>query len=74
MTAIRREAMEMLERIPEDKLSYVLQIMRGVDGLIGETEKKEKHQINLEQFIMNRTERGVNADEYIRGMRNADRF
>lgn len=42
MTAIRQEAMEMLEKIPEEKLTFVIQIMRGVNGLIGEPESKEK--------------------------------
>lgn len=30
MTAIRKQAMEMLERVPEDKLGFVIQIMQGV--------------------------------------------
>lgn len=34
MTATRQEAIQMLEKVPEDKLSYVIQIMRGVNGLI----------------------------------------
>ena len=33
MTAIRQEAIQMLERVPEDKLSFVIQIMQGVNGL-----------------------------------------
>lgn len=33
MTAIRQEAIQMLEKVPEDKLSYVIQIMQGVNGL-----------------------------------------
>ena len=43
MTAIRQEAIQMLESIPEDKLSYVVQIMKGINGIIGvsETEKKK---------------------------------
>ena len=34
MTATRREAIELLERVPEDKLTYVVQILSGIDGLI----------------------------------------
>ena len=71
MTAIRQEAMELLERIPEDKLTYVVQIMRGVDGLIS-ISGKEKN-IDLDQFVMQTTERARNADEYVRGMRDDDR-
>jgi len=34
MTAIRKEAMEMLERVPVDKLGFVIQIMQSVNGLL----------------------------------------
>ena len=74
MTAIRQEAMEMLERVPEDKLSFVIQIMRGVNGLIGDTTTNEKRNINLEQFVMPTTERGKDADAYVRELRDNDRF
>ena len=55
MTATRREAIELLERVPEDKLTYVVQILSGID-------------------VMPTTERGKNADEYIREMRDNDRL
>ena len=74
MTAIRQEAMEMLEKIPEEKLIYVIQIMRGVDGLINVPDKKTKKTIDLDQFVMPTTERGRKADEYIREMRDNDRI
>ena len=57
MTAIRQEAIQMLEKVPEDKLSYVIQIMQGVNGLLGVPETKERTDINLEQFVMPATER-----------------
>lgn len=63
MTAIRQEAMQLLEQMPEDKLKYVIQILQGVNGLLEETEKKLD--INLDQFIMPATERGQDADKYI---------
>lgn len=74
MTAIRKEAMEMLERIPEDKLGYVIQIMQGVNGLLEEKERKVKKSIDLEQFVMPVTERGKDADAYIRELRDNDRI
>lgn len=74
MTAIRREAIEMLERVPEDKLTFVIQIMRGVNGLLGDTDTNAKSVINLEQFVMPATERGQNADDYVRELRDDDRF
>lgn len=74
MTAIRKEAIQMLERVPEDKLSYVIQIMQGVNGLLGTPETKEGATIDLDQFVMPATERGQNADNYVREMRDDDRF
>lgn len=72
MTSIRKEAIEMLERVPEDKLSFVIQIMRGVNGLIGDVDNSEKNVINLDQFVMPSTERGQDADSYIRELRDND--
>ena len=74
MTAIRKEAIELLEREPEDKLSFVVQIMRGVNGLLGDADTNEKTVINLDQFVMPATERGQNADSYIRELRDNDRI
>ena len=74
MTAIRQEAIQMLEKVPEDKLSYVIQIMQGVNGLLGVPETKERTDINLEQFVMPATERGQNADNYVRELRENDRI
>ena len=33
MAALGQSAMRELERLPEDKISFVLQIMQGVNGL-----------------------------------------
>lgn len=74
MTAIRQEAIQMLERVPEDKLGYVIQIMRGINGLLGMPESKTGRSIDLDQFIMPATERGQDADNYIREMRDNDRI
>ena len=42
MTAIRQEAIELLEKVPEDKLIFIIQIMQGVNGLNNnQSEKKE---------------------------------
>lgn len=43
MTALRQSAMRELEKLPEDKISFVLQIMQGVNGLYGDnqTERRE---------------------------------
>ncbi len=74
MTAIRQEAIQMLEKVPEDKLSFVIQIMQGVNGLLGTSDIGEKEVIDLNQFVMEATERGQNADKYVRELRDNDRF
>ena len=33
MTAMREEAFELLEQMPEDKLVFIIQIMQGVNSL-----------------------------------------
>lgn len=62
-----------LEKLPEDKLEFIIQIMQGVNGLLGDTENKAKKLVDLEQFVMPTTERGQNADSYIRELRDNDR-
>ena len=74
MTAIRQKAIQMLEKVPEDKLSFVIQIMQGVNGLLGTSDIGEKEVIDLNQFVMEATERGQNADKYVRELRDNDRF
>ena len=74
MTAIRQEAIQMLEKIPEDKLSYVIQIMQGINGILGVSETEKKKVIDLDQFVMPATERGQDADKYVRELRENDRF
>ena len=46
MTALRRDAYSLLERVPEDKLSALIDIMRGIEGL---TPKKKRGE-NSEAF------------------------
>ena len=51
MTALRRSAILELEKIPEDKLSFVIQIMQGVNGLYNDTDKaREEAFERLEQL------------------------
>ena len=64
----------MLEKVPEDKLGFVIQIMQGVNGLLGVTETETKKVIDLDQFVMPETERGRDADNYVRELRNNDRI
>lgn len=48
--------------------------MQGVNGLLETSKVKGKEDIDLRQFVMPSTERGENADKYIRELRDNDRF
>lgn len=51
MTALRKSAIMELEKIPEDKLSFVIQIMQGLNGLYGDSNKERKDAFSrLEQL------------------------
>ena len=51
MTALRRSAILELEKIPEDKLSFVIQILQGVNGLYNDTDKEREEAFErLEQL------------------------
>ena len=51
MTAIRQEAIELLERVPEDKLRFIIQIIQGMNGLYTDTNtEREEALARLEQL------------------------
>ena len=51
MTAIRQEAIELLERVPEDKLRFIIQIIQGMNGLYTDTNAERKEALaRLEQL------------------------
>ena len=51
MTAIRQRAFRELEKLPEDKLIFILQIMQGVNGLYTDNQsEKEEAFTKLEQL------------------------
>lgn len=70
MTALRQSAIAELQKVPEDKLGIIIQF---IDYLMTETET-QKRVWDLDQFIMAPTERGQNADAYIRNLRDNDRL
>lgn len=70
MTILRQTAIAELEKVPEDKLNLILQF---ITTLSKESENK-KTTCNIEKFVMPPTERGQNADSYIRELRDNDRF
>ena len=51
MTTLRQNAIMELEKLPEDKLSFIIQIMQGVNGLYTDTKADRKEAFNrLEQL------------------------
>ena len=52
MRALRQSAIMELEKIPEDKLSFVIQIMQGVNSLYnsGAVESKKDAFLRMEQI------------------------
>ena len=44
MTSLRKDAFELLEKMPEDKLTFIIQIMQGLDGLY-KNDKDEREQV-----------------------------
>ena len=41
MTVIQQHAMEIIERLPDDKMRYVVNILESIEGLASETESAE---------------------------------
>lgn len=51
MTSLRKDAFELLENIPEDKLTFIIQIMQGVYGLsYDDSEEREDAFERLEKM------------------------
>ncbi len=68
MTALRQSAMRELERLPEDKLGFVIQIMQGVNGLYNDEQSEKKEAFaKLEQLRRKGTV--VDYDAELDGMR-----
>ena len=68
MTALRQSAIMELEKIPEDKLSFVIQIMQWVNGLYNDTNSERKEAFaRLEQLRKKGTVTDDDA-EFIKGV------
>ena len=52
MTELRKDAINLLEQMPEDKLYFIVQIMQGVNGLYGSEEQaiRDRALERLESF------------------------
>ena len=61
MTAIRQTAFRELEKMPEDKVVFILQIMQGVNGLY--TDNKPEREEAFAQLELLRKKGTVTDDE-----------
>ena len=51
MTALRQTAIKELEKLPEDKIGFILQILQGVNGLYNDNQLERKEAFSkLEQL------------------------
>ena len=51
MTALRQSAIKELEKLPEDKISFILQIMQGINGLYDDNQSEKQRAFEkLEQL------------------------
>lgn len=62
MTSLRKVAFELLENIPEDKLTFIIQIMQGVNGLY--KDDSEERETAFERLDSKRKE--INGLDYER--------
>lgn len=70
MTVLRQNAIAKLEKVPEDRLGAVIQF---INQLIDGSESKS-NTWDLDQFVMPPTQRGQDADAYVRELRDHDRL
>lgn len=51
MTTLKQTAMKELEKLPDDKVNFILQIMQGVNGLYNDNQSEKKEAFErLEQL------------------------
>lgn len=63
MTALRQSAIMELEKLPEDKIEFVLQIIQGINGLYGDKQSERKEAFSkLEQLRRKGTVTDDNAE------------
>lgn len=63
MTALRQSAIRELEKLPEDKISLVLQILQGVNGLYNDNQSEREEAFErLEKLRKKGTVADYNAE------------
>lgn len=62
MTILRQSAMRELERLPEDKITFVLQIMRGINGLDEDERIAKKNAFKRLEHLRKKADINENED------------
>ena len=72
MTALRQNAMTELEKIPEDKLTFIIQIMQGINGLYNDTKAEKKAAFaRIEELKKNRKKVVIDYDAELAAYRES---
>lgn len=69
MTTLRKDAINLLEQIPEDKLYFVVQIMQGINGLYGTTDQIRKDRAFKELERLRRKDVSFDYDKELESYR-----
>lgn len=69
MTILRKNAMDLLEKMPEEKLYFLVQIMQGVNGLYGNDIKTEKDNAFKELESLRRKVTGIDFNKELESYR-----
>lgn len=69
MTTHRKDAMDLLEKMPEDKLYYIVQIMQGVSGLYGVEDQLARDKAFEELEVLRRKVPDLDCDKELEDYR-----
>ena len=69
MTQIRRDAIKLLEQIPEDKIIFIIQIMQGIKGLYTDDDMQDREEAFLHLEKMKRKVPDLDYDKELTAYR-----
>lgn len=69
MTKIRQDAMKLLEKMPEDKITFIIQIMEGIQGLYGDDDMQQRKEAFERLEKMRRKAPDLDYDEELAAYR-----
>ena len=74
MTAKQKEAIELIRSMDDDRIAELIRQIRNSEESAEErAERRRRKPLDYDSYSM-RTERGQHADEYIKELRDNDRF